>query len=553
MSGKLSRREVLTSAGATAGALALSPIKAAADHGQPSSHGAAKATAFDFGKEPARVRKSFHDWSEREVRNFADAVGYMRDGAPRLGKILPINSPLQWDNYVAMHARHCTETGPDVLQVHWSWYFLPWHRAYLFFLERHLANIIGTIFGRAADAKSFALPYWDWIAHKEIPNTRTRSDNKTPSPFFGLNRSVQYDPVNDGDPDPYNLALFNGYRGPTVEKPEMKPENEPNESWKSYTRRIRDYHTSADHIETMLSIPNFFIFAGFPTIDRKTGQGLLESSPHNTLHDWVGSRMGNNRDMGTLRYAALDPIFNLHHANVDRIWSLYPYTPDPDGAPPAGVAGLTSAAWKAWGDQKLEFVDIDGKHVYVTVRDTVKNMNTVTYAVPAEPAKPVRAPKLDTKPRERSAVLSTEAIKLTDKPASVTVKESALLDDAKSDVRAGRPAASILEIEIGDFHYSQRFAVRVFVNKEDADARTPLTDEHFVGSFQVLDSHTAVERSRADEKHAFFIDVSAGVSTFHKVAPAGKPFSLTLVPIGRAEGEKGFFLNVTRVALRVYE
>ena len=512
-----------------------------------------KAAAFAFGKEPARVRKSFYDWSEAEVRTFTDAVGYMRDGAPKLGKMLSIGSPLQWDNYVAMHARHCTESGPDVLQVHWSWFFLPWHRAYLFFLERRLANIIATIFNKPMEAKAFALPFWDWVAHKEIPNTRTRIANKTPSPFFGFNRSVQYDPVNDGDPDPYNLALFDAYRGPSIDKPEMKPENEPNDSWKSYTRRIRDYHTGADHIENMLAIPNFFIFAGFPTIDRKTGQGLLESSPHNTMHDWVGSRLGNNRDMGTLRYAALDPLFNLHHANVDRIWSLYPFTPDPDGPPPAGIAGLTPAMWKSWGDQKLEFMDIDGKHVYVTVRDTVKTMNTVTYAAPVEPAKPLRAAKPDKPPRERSVVLSAESSKLSDKPASIAVKESALLDKEKRDVRGGSPAATILEIEIGGFQYSQRFAVRVFVNKEDADARTALTDEHFVGSLQVMDSHAGPERSKPGEKHSFFIDVSAGVSNFHKIAPAGKPFTLTLVPIGSSAGEKNFYLEVTKVTLRVYD
>jgi polyphenol oxidase len=546
-----SRRELLAGAGA---ALVLAEAQAIrADHAQPMPHAIGKATAFVFGKEPARVRKSFHDWSEEEVRNFADAIGYMRDGAPKLGKMLPINSPLQWDNYVAMHARHCTESGPNVLQVHWSWFFLPWHRAYLFFLERQLANILATVFKRPEAARTFALPYWDWVLHKEIPNTKARMANTSPSPFFGLNRSVHYDPVNDGDPDPYNLALFSGYRGPTVDKPEMKPEIEPNDSWKSYTRRIRDYFTGVDHIESLLAIPNFFIFAGFPAIDRKTGQGLLESSPHNAIHDWVGSRLGNNRDMGTLRYAALDPIFNLHHANIDRIWSLYPYTPDPDAAPPGGFPGLTATAWKAWGEQKLEFLDIDGTHVYITVRDTIKSMNTVTYAVPPAPALPLRAPKPDKSLRERSAVLSSETIKLSDKPATLAVKATALLDGDKRDVRAGKPTSAILEIEIGEFQYARRFALRLFANKEDADAKTPLSDDHFVGSFQVMDSHAGPERSQPGEKHAFFIDVSPEVSNLFKIAPAGKPFTLRLVPIGRQEGEKGFLLNVTKVVLRVYE
>ena len=61
------------------------------------------------------------------------------------------------------------------------------------------------------------------------------------------------------------------------------------------------------------------------------GMGILEHYPHNNGHDWVGSRFGKNRDMGSLRYAALDPIFFMHHANIDRLWSLYKRTqPDPD-------------------------------------------------------------------------------------------------------------------------------------------------------------------------------------------------------------------------------
>jgi tyrosinase len=35
---------------------------------------------------------------------------------------------------------------------------------------------------------------------------------------------------------------------------------------------------------------------------------------HNGVHDWVGGTMG------LLETAAADPIFWMHHANIDRIW-----------------------------------------------------------------------------------------------------------------------------------------------------------------------------------------------------------------------------------------
>jgi polyphenol oxidase len=474
----------------------------------------------------------------------------MRDGPS-------VSSPLQWDNFVSTHAHHCTETGPDVLQVHWSWFFLPWHRAYLFFVERHLANILTTVFGdKPIKGTQLPLPYWDWLTYKAMPNTRVREQNANvalkKSPFFGLDLSGNFDPSGNGDPDRYNLGLYDGYRGPTIEKPEMKGDNEDSKGWKEYTQAIRDYYTNPEGIKSLLRNPNFCMFGGFPTISARTGQGLLESNPHNTVHDWVGSRYGRNRDMGYLRYAALDPVFCLHHGNIDRIWSLYPYTPDPDKPPsPADNRAISAKDLKAWGDQRFEFLDIDGKLVYVTVRDTIQKMKTVTYTAPATGPRLIAArPAAISK--ERSVTLAEGTIRLTDRPYAVSKKAAALLAERR-DIRAGNPVSAVLEIEVGDFFYARRFQVRVFVNKQDADRTTPLTDKHFVGSFQVLDSHAGPGRGRADAKHLFFVDVSPGASNFFKVAPAGQSFDLRLVPIGSSSNRQAFFLNVTRITLRVYE
>ena len=80
----------------------------------------------------------------------------MRSGSK--DKPLSVDSPLQWDQWVMTHARHCTEAKPGVVdQVHWSWFFLPWHRGYLWFLERQLANIVTTVLGE--DGSKFALSF----------------------------------------------------------------------------------------------------------------------------------------------------------------------------------------------------------------------------------------------------------------------------------------------------------------------------------------------------------------------------------------------------------
>lgn len=100
------------------------------------------------------------------------------------------------------------------------------------------------------------------------------------------------------------------------------------------------------------------------------------------IHDWVGSRLGDNRDMGNLRYAALDPVFNLHHANIDWIWSRYPHTPDPNQLQPETNCAQVKD-FETWLAKEFTFLDTDGKMKTVTVKDTLTKMSNVKYLPPA--------------------------------------------------------------------------------------------------------------------------------------------------------------------------
>jgi polyphenol oxidase len=543
---RLSRRAVFAATGAAAGSLALGGFppsgSAWADHG---AAGKSTTTPYPFGSDPTRTRKNFYDWSDDEVLLFSRAVSALRD-APS------IHDPLQWDNIVSAHAEHCTEpvpiAGPN--QVHWSWFFLPWHRAYLFFIERHIANAIVTLLrpkGTQQQADNFALPYWDWVTHKAMPNTKIREARGELSPFFGIDLKTNFDPNGGGDPNPDNLGLYDGYRGPTTRTSAMDPATEDLAGWREYVRLIRDRYTSPDEISELFKF-SFCKFAGRPTIDAGTGQGALENEPHNMIHDWVGSRFGDNRDMGNLRYAALDPIFNLHHANIDWIWSRYPKTPDPNHLQ-AETNCAAISDFEAWLAKEYTFLDIDGKMKSVTVKDTLTNMSNINYSPPAS-APALVAVRADRHPQERSAIVSEQKTRLSDKPETFKPAAKAMLTADGNDVRAGTPGAAALEIEVGDFYYARRFQVRIFANKTDADKETPYSDEHFVGLFQALNSHAG---GRTGGTHAFVVNVSPKTSTFFKVAPPGKPFTLTLVPIGTSSEGKPFFLDVKKITLSVFD
>ena len=53
--------------------------------------------------------------------------------------------------------------------------------------------------------------------------------------------------------------------------------------------------------------------------------GNLENNPHNLVHSYVGGFLSNS-DYGLMSdpgLAGLDPIFYLHHCNIDRMWAVW--------------------------------------------------------------------------------------------------------------------------------------------------------------------------------------------------------------------------------------
>lgn len=142
--------------------------------------------------------------------------------------------------------------------------FLPWHRRYLLDLERMV---------RAADPQAF-IPYWDWTTERGVPSWLTSfTPTARAARTSGVDISVFRDP------------------GPASALP-----------------------TTGD-IATILRASTYTEFTT-----------LLEEGPHNRVHVWVGGfdpRTGEGGTMSRIETAPADPLFWLHHAQVDRIWSIW--------------------------------------------------------------------------------------------------------------------------------------------------------------------------------------------------------------------------------------
>jgi tyrosinase len=196
---------------------------------------------------------------------------------------------------------------------HGSWYFLPWHRGYLLSLEAQLRQDIISLGGPA----TWALPYWS---------------------YFGGNNGSQYQmppafaakTLPDGSANPLYVAMRYGPDGdaniyiPTPAGEAAHP-GDPNytNGGVSDSCMSNDLYTGAD---TQTPLPGFggpassFAHFGSP-------HGNVESNPHDLVHVYAGNVPDPNSpifglmaDPGT---AALDPIFYLHHANIDRMWAVW--------------------------------------------------------------------------------------------------------------------------------------------------------------------------------------------------------------------------------------
>jgi|694.fasta_scaffold15267_7 hypothetical protein len=439
------------------------------------------AKPFVFGKEPNRVRKSFYDLTDEEVRTLCKAVDYMRN-------TLPMGTPTQWESYANIHMKHCTASDAANPQVHWGWHFLPWHRGYIFFLERILANCLDKL---GYNGVPFAYPFWDWCAHQEIPNTKEREARGLASPLFGYDLT-QENMVNADNLGFDNIALFDGNRGPTIQKSKMDPNNEVSQDSKAHVQECKNY-MSPEYINLVLTTP-WEQFGGKPVTDRATGQGLVESGPHNDGHDWVGTRYGKNRNMGTLRYAANDPIFFMHHGNIDRIFSLYRNPmPDLDGP---------------WGQQVYTFPDIDGSPVTVTIKDIMTKMNTVSYAVPSDNNLTVPT-SVSTNYASVSAPINQYAT--VREGLSLYVRPQNTLKDLISKAIDG--GTSLLEIETGPVFHVGKCAIKAYVNGK------------YIGRVKIMDGDPSTTNKTIT--HSFTMTVGH-LGKMKEVIPNGDKFELQL-------------------------
>ncbi|WP_342150762.1 tyrosinase family protein [Methylorubrum sp. SB2] len=187
---------------------------------------------------------------------------------------------------------------------HGTPWFFAWHRLYLFYFEKQLQAASGD--------PTLRLPYWDYTNPAQLampaefaqPSYKDASGNDQPNPLF-------------------------------------EPRRAP--GWQQGDETL---DTNSTNIDGQLTQSNF---GGY--------QSGIEQNVHGYIHCTVATTCPVV-NMGAVPYSANDPIFWVHHANIDRMWSCW-----------SNMTGHKNPSDSSFTNKSYSFVDASGQQVTVKVGD----------------------------------------------------------------------------------------------------------------------------------------------------------------------------------------
>ena len=402
-------------------------------------------------------------------------------------RTLPATDKRSWEFQAQIHNNHCP---------HGNWFFLPWHRAYLLAFEHICREFSGK--------PDFALPYWDWTGNPQLPAAFATQDyNGQPNPLFDANRSSQ------------SVTISSTYVG-AMKMSQIYAET----SFEVFgsTRPTGQNSTAASW-------------------QRANGlKGPFESGPHDHVHTTI------NGDMMQL-ISPRDPIFWLHHCNIDRIW---------DHWNSLGRANTSDNLWRtfAFNGQFFNPSGANGTTAYNTTvaavldilslgyRYTLPRFNVaVTVALlnkfinPGDPVERIpltwgAAAKINVATVAQGKLAPPQKIKFTN-----AIESFQRLNLTATVAKQAQASSRImLFIRNAEKPAEGNVDVRVFVNHPNPTADTSVRDRHYAGSFTFF----GAGHDHADHgaNPSYMLDITDTVSNLQIAGiDLTKDINVQLVPV----------------------
>ncbi len=293
------------------------------------------------------VRKNVTDLTSAEKTAFVKAIKTLKT-------VIPAGSKVSiYDQFVAIHIgatrlihNHKGHSDGSVQELaHENAAFFPWHREYIRRFEQALQAVDPTV----------SLPYWDWTDAKALDVIF--NDDFLGSNGQGVTIKIPNQGNFTGGAVPGAFSAANGW----VMNPALNIDPETQTSLgTSLVRFLRlppasDYPVPKKDVERALRLNNYSLFRpaleGFISVDEQ-GKVTPGGFIHNYIHGLVGGvqidasakpiKFKGLGTMSNIPSSPYDPVFWLHHANVDRLW----------------------AQWQENGHQGSDFYPADGGQPY---------------------------------------------------------------------------------------------------------------------------------------------------------------------------------------------
>ncbi|KAJ3094160.1 hypothetical protein HDU97_008411 [Phlyctochytrium planicorne] len=239
--------------------------RAASNYPGP-EHRRGQATGKQNACSNPSIRKEWRELSPSERKEFVDAVVCLRSTPSILS-----NDPNRsvYDDFAQTHV----DNTPN---IHNNAEFLPWHRTYLVFFEVALKDFCGF---------TGTIPYWNWSLDSQAPEN---------SPIWRADALG-----GDGDPAK-GLCIPDG------------PFANIKTAVGKYGCVQRNFDKST-HMNSVFYTPEQI--RGISSVGSYNALRYAVGVPHAVVHNAIGG------DMSNVGYSPNDPVFVLHHAFIDKLWT----------------------------------------------------------------------------------------------------------------------------------------------------------------------------------------------------------------------------------------
>lgn len=297
---------------------------------------------------------------------------------------------------------------------------------------------------------------------------------------------------------------------------------------------------------------NFDLRRALGELDYWRFQQMIEGSPHGAVHVWVGGLMGG------VPTSANDPIFWLHHGNVDRVWDLWLQSSSQRENP-------TNSQFL---NQKFKYADENGQTVEVAVRDILSSSQLgYRYDDIPQPSEITTVAMESTNNDTIATSVSgfeaagSKNLAFEDKKLNLSFSDGG---KAKFEAATSADSKEKISVKITGIEFKERpvFTYGVYINLDEGENNQERSMQHYVGTINFFGADHAHGQGEATDKHKFdaILDVTGTIANLRssgnwdpaKVSVTLRPIA-PVAPKGKEEEKKQFYVESAKKAELTYE